>query len=201
MAGWSWTHAAALLGAYLLGSIPFSFLVARRSGVDVRAVGSGNVGATNVLRSAGKTAGAIAFVLDFLKGAAATWLAREIVGGVAFPSLAAVVAVLGHMHPVWLRFRGGKGVATGAGAFLPLAPLAAAGAIVLFAVVAFATRYVSLASIAGSLSLGVIAYLIGTPPPVPLAATLVAIVITWKHRGNIQRLAQGTERRMGAAAG
>ena len=200
MASWSWTHAAALVGAYLLGSIPFSFLVARRSGVDVRTVGSGNVGATNVLRSAGKGAGAIAFVLDFLKGAAATWMAREIAGGVAFPSLAAVVAVLGHMHPVWLRFRGGKGVATGAGAFLPLAPLATAGAIVLFAVVAFATRYVSLASIAASLSLGAIAYLIGTPTPVPLAATLVAMVITWKHRGNIQRLAQGTERRMGAAA-
>ena len=93
MTDWGWLHAAVLAGAYLLGSIPFSFLVARRGGVDVRAVGSGNVGATNVLRSVGKAAGILAFVLDFAKGSAASWLARETVGGFVFPSLAAVVAV------------------------------------------------------------------------------------------------------------
>ena len=201
MAPWWWVHAAVLAGAYLLGSIPFSFLVARREGVDVRAVGSGNVGATNVLRNVGRAAGLLAFALDFAKGSAATWLARETVGGFEFPSVAAVVAVLGHMHPVWLRFRGGKGVATGAGAFLPIAPLPTVGALSIFALVTAATRYVSLGSIAGSVSLGALAFLLGTPPPVPLAATVVAGLITWKHRENIRRLARGTERRMGAPRG
>jgi glycerol-3-phosphate acyltransferase PlsY len=201
MAPWWWVHAAVLAGAYLLGSIPFSFLVARHEGVDVRAVGSGNVGATNVMRNVGPAAGLVAFVLDFAKGSAATWLARDTVGGFVFPSVTAVVAVLGHMHPVWLRFRGGKGVATGAGAFLPIAPLPTAGALILFAIVTAVTRYVSLGSIAGSLSLAALAFLFGTPPPVPLAATIVAALIAWKHRGNIRRLASGTERRMGAPRG
>lgn len=201
MAPWWWVHAAVLAGAYLLGSIPFSFLVARHEGVDVRAVGSGNVGATNVLRNVGKGAGVVAFVLDFLKGSAATWLARETVGGFVFPSVAAVVAVLGHMHPIWLRFRGGKGVATGAGAFLPIAPLPTAGALMIFAAVTAATRYVSLGSIVGSASLAALAFLFGTLPPVPLAAALVAGLIAWKHRENVRRLAAGTERRMGASKG
>src|SRR5688572_1558428 len=113
MTAWWWVHAVVLAAAYLLGSIPFSFLVARYEGVDVRAVGSGNVGATNVMRNVGRAAGLVAFVLDFAKGSAATWLARDTVGGLVFPCLAAVAVVLGHMHPVWLRFRGGKGVATG----------------------------------------------------------------------------------------
>jgi glycerol-3-phosphate acyltransferase PlsY len=198
MAPWWWVHGAALAAAYLLGSIPFSFLVARQRGVDVRAVGSGNVGATNVMRSAGRAAGLVAFVLDFAKGAAATWIARETVGGVVFPSVAALVVVLGHMHPVWLRFRGGKGVATGAGAFLPIAPLPTVGALIVFALVTAATRYVSLGSIVGSASLGVLAWLLGSLPPVPLAAAAVAGAITWKHRENVRRLANGTERRMGA---
>jgi len=198
MVPWSWVDAAVLVAAYLLGSIPFSFLVARRGGVDVRAVGSGNVGATNVLRSVGKGAGLLAFLLDFAKGSAATWLAREAAGGYVVPSLAAVVAVIGHMHPVWLRFRGGKGVATGAGAFLPIAPLPTVGALLVFAIVAFATRYASLGSILASASLGPLAFLLGTPAPVPLAAAAVAALITWKHRENIRRLARGTERKMGA---
>ena len=195
---WWWVHAAVLAGAYLLGSIPFSYLVARLRGVDVRTVGSGNVGATNVLRSVGKGAGALAFALDFAKGAAATLLAMKTVGGAAFPSVAALVAVLGHMHPVWLRFRGGKGVATGAGAFLPLAPAATVGALLSFAVVALATRYASLGSIVGAFMLGVLAFLFGALPPIPWAATAAAVLISWKHRENIRRLAAGTERRMGA---
>ena len=196
---WWWVHAAVLAGAYLLGSIPFSYLVARLGGVDVRTVGSGNVGATNVLRSVGKRAGAVAFALDFAKGALATWLAMKTVGGAAFPSAAALVAVLGHMHPVWLRFRGGKGVATGAGAFLPLAPAATLGGMLSFAVVAFATRYASLGSIVGAFMLGVLAFLFGALPPIPWAATAAAVLIAWKHRENIRRLLAGTERRMGAS--
>jgi len=195
---WWWVHAAVLAGAYLLGSIPFSYLVARVGGVDVRTVGSGNVGATNVMRSVGKRAGAVAFALDFAKGALATLLALKTVGGAAFPSVAALVAVLGHMHPVWLRFRGGKGVATGAGAFLPLAPAATLGAMLSFAVVALVTRYASLGSIVGAFLLGVLAFLFGALPPIPWAAMLAAVLIAVKHRENIRRLLAGTERRMGA---
>jgi glycerol-3-phosphate acyltransferase PlsY len=158
------------------------------------------VGATNVLRSVGKVAGAAAFVLDFLKGAAATLLAMETIGGAAFPSVAALVAILGHMHPVWLRGRGGKGVATGAGAFLPLAPAATALAMASFAVVAFATRYASLGSIVGAFMVGALAFLFGALPPIPWAATAAAVLIAWKHRENIRRLAAGTERRMGSKA-
>jgi glycerol-3-phosphate acyltransferase PlsY len=196
---WWWVHAAALAAAYLLGSIPFSYLVARRRGVDVRTVGSGNVGATNVLRSAGKAAGALAFALDFAKGAAATALAREVFGGAMMPSLAALVAILGHMHPVWLRFRGGKGVATGAGAFLPVAPVPTAGAMLVFAIVAAATRYASLGSVLGAAALAGFAFLLRELPPVPWAAAAAAGLITWKHRENLRRLAAGTERRMGAS--
>ena len=127
------TVALVLLASYLLGSIPFSYLVARTRGVDVRTVGSGNVGATNVMRSAGKAAGIAAFVLDAAKGALAALLARKVAPGLAVPPLAAVAAIVGHMYPVWLGFRGGKGVATGAGAFLPLAPLATVAGLVAFA--------------------------------------------------------------------
>ena len=111
--------AVALVAAYLLGSIPFSYLVARRKGIDVRTVGSGNVGATNVMRSAGRAAGLTAFALDFLKGSLATWLALRMAGPTV-AAVAAVVAVVGHMYPVWLSFKGGKGVATGAGAEAPM---------------------------------------------------------------------------------
>src|SRR6185436_1135289 len=140
------TRVALLAMAYLLGSIPFSFLVARARGVDVRTVGSGNVGATNVMRSVGRAAGLFAFVLDFGKGIAAAQLGRWVEPQSPLPALCAVVAVLGHMYPVWLRFRGGKGVATGAGAFLPLLPTATLSALAVFAVVLAFTRYVSLAS-------------------------------------------------------
>ena len=195
---WWWVHAAVLAAAYLIGSIPFSYMVARRRGIDVRAVGSGNVGATNVLRSAGKGAGAVAFALDFAKGSAATLLAKEVFGGVMLPSLAALVAMAGHMHPVWLRFRGGKGVATGAGAFLPIAPVATVCGLLVFALVAAVTRYASLGSVLGATALAVFAFLLRELPPVPWAATIAAALIAWKHRENLRRLAAGTERKMGA---
>ena len=144
--------ALAVGAAYLVGSIPFSFLVARGFGVaDVRRVGSGNVGATNVLRSAGRMAGGLALLLDAAKGAAASLLAMKLVPDQELTwALAAVAAVLGHMYPVWLRFQGGKGVATGLGAFAPLAPGAAVGGTVLFLLTLATTRYVSLGSIVGS---------------------------------------------------
>jgi glycerol-3-phosphate acyltransferase PlsY len=197
---WWWVHVALLTAAYVLGSIPFSYLVARRKGVDVRTVGSGNVGATNVMRSAGRAAGILAFVLDFAKGAAATALALRVVGGASLPSTAAVLAVLGHMYPPWLGFRGGKGVATGAGAFLPLAPVATATALGVFAVTLALTRYVSVASLVGTVSLAAAAYLTDRPHPIPLAAAGLAALIVWKHRENLRRLFLGTERRLGGGA-
>jgi len=192
----------ALLGAaYLVGAIPFSFLVARWFGVeDVRRVGSGNVGATNVMRAAGKAAGLLAFALDAAKGAAAAFLASVIEPpGSILPPLAAVAAVLGHMYPIWLRFRGGKGVATGAGAFLPLAPAATGLACVVFALALALTGYVSVGSIAAATTLVAAAFALGSPPAVAWSAALVAGLVVWKHRGNLRRLANGTESRVGGA--
>jgi glycerol-3-phosphate acyltransferase PlsY len=186
-----------LLAGYLLGSIPFSFLVARLCGVsDVRAVGSGNVGATNVMRAVGRRAGVLAFALDAGKGAAASALALALAPLPPQPALAAVGAVLGHMYPVWLGFRGGKGVATGAGAFLPLVPLAGGAALVAFALALAATRYVSLASLAGSGSLALVAWLRGAEASVWRAAAGLALLIAWKHRRNLERIARGEEPRL-----
>jgi glycerol-3-phosphate acyltransferase PlsY len=187
---------------YLLGSIPFSYLVARAFGVgDVRKVGSGNVGATNVMRTAGKAAGILALVLDASKGGAATWAAGLLDPGVeATPALAAVAAVLGHIFPVWLRFQGGKGVATGAGAFFPLAPAAAALSVVVFAAALATSRYVSVSSIVAAASLPILAAAMGAPRAVFLCAALSAGMIIFKHRTNMARLRAGTENRLGGKA-
>ena len=192
--------AVAIIAAYLLGSIPFSFVVARAFGVeDVRRVGSGNVGATNVLRSAGKVAGALALLLDAAKGAAASGLALWLVPEpAAVSAVAAVAAVLGHMYPVWLRFQGGKGVATGLGAFAPLALPAALGATVLFLVTLAGTRYVSLASMVAAVSLAALAWVLGAAPWVAGAATFTAALVVVRHRSNLRRLWTGSERRAGA---
>ena len=184
--------------AYLLGSVPFSFLVARFFGVpDVREVGSGNVGATNVMRSAGKAAGILAFALDASKGAIAALAAQRLASGPVLPPLAAAAAVLGHMFPMWLGFRGGKGVATGAGAFLPLAPLATAAAISAFVLTALATRYVSLGSVVGTLTLATAAFLTGAHPAVAWSATVIGALVVFKHRANLERIVRGTESRVG----
>ena len=186
--------------AYLIGSIPFSFLVARAFGVhDVRRVGSGNVGATNVLRSAGRAAGALALLLDLGKGAAASALAGKLAPGDAvLPAAAAAAAVVGHMYPVWLRFEGGKGVATGLGAFAPLAPRAALVALLAFALVAAATRYVSLGSVAGGAALAAVAFALRGPDPVAIAAAFTFALVVFRHRSNLRRILGGTERRVGA---
>jgi glycerol-3-phosphate acyltransferase PlsY len=186
-------------GAYLMGSIPFSFLVARAFGVDdVRRVGSGNVGATNVLRSAGRKAGALALLLDAAKGAGASLLAMRLAPDQELTwALAALAAVLGHMYPVWLRFQGGKGVATGLGAFAPLAPAAALGAAVVFVLLLVATRYVSLSSMAGALSLAVLIFARVGPGPLAWAAAAAAGFVVLRHRSNVRRLLSGEERRAG----
>jgi glycerol-3-phosphate acyltransferase PlsY len=192
--------AAILAAAYLIGSIPFSFLVARAFGVeDVRQVGSGNVGATNVLRSAGVLAGVLALLLDVAKGAAATLLARRLAPDEPWVvAVAALVAMLGHTFPVWLRFRGGKGVATGLGVFLPLAPAAALGALFLFLLIAAASRFASLGSVLAAIALPLLAWALGSAAPVVAAASAACALVVFAHRENLRRLREGTERRLGS---
>jgi len=196
-------------GAYLLGSIPTGYLLVRFFlKRDIRTVGSGNIGATNVLRSGGKGLGAATFLLDVLKGAAAVWLGG-LAAAVLAPTmphrdaqaLAALCAVLGHMFTPWLRFRGGKGVATGFGVFLVAAPVSALAAISVFFVVLFFSRFVSLASILGAASFPAFAWFLvrGVRPPLFIAAqAIVALLIIVKHHQNIGRLLSGTESRIGA---
>lgn len=187
-----------LLG-YAIGSIPFSFLVARLFGVkDVRTVGSGNVGATNVMRSAGKWPGLLALILDGSKGAVTVLVASSLTLSENEVCLAGLFAMAGHLFPVWLGFRGGKGVATGAGLFLPLAPAALVVSIALFMVTLAAFGYVSLASIVASLGLPLAAYFLGGTSTVALTALVAALMVVAKHHANLGRLARGVEPKLGA---
>ena len=185
-----------LLG-YLAGSVPFAFLLARRAGIDVRVAGSGNVGAANVMRTTGTRRAIVVMALDVAKGALAVALALLVHAGVTLTALAAAAAVVGHIYPVWLRFHGGKGVAVAAGVFAVLAPIATAVAAALFLVIVSVTRYVSLGSIAASLALPPAAWMVGEPVAVVIAAAGTGALILFRHRGNIRRLREGTERRMG----
>jgi glycerol-3-phosphate acyltransferase PlsY len=187
----------AVLG-YLIGSVPFSFIVARLFGVkDVRTVGSGNVGATNVMRSAGKIPGILALVLDGSKGALAVVAARSLSSSETAVCVAGLCAVIGHLFPIWLRFQGGKGVATGAGLFIPLAPWALVAAVICFVATLALFRYVSLASIVASLSLPVAAYLLGASTNVVVTAIVAVSMVVLKHHANIGRLARGVEPKLG----
>jgi glycerol-3-phosphate acyltransferase PlsY len=194
-----------LVAAYLLGSIPFGYLIVRGlEGGDVRETGSGGTGATNVTRRAGKKAGVITLLLDAAKGLAAVALARwlltdgfEINWWVA---AAAVLAVVGHCFPVWLGFRGGKGVATGVGVFLGLSPFAVACSLVVFVAVVWLTRYVSLGSIMATITFPLCLWLLSlylkprtSLAPVLSAAIVGAALIVLMHRANIGRLIAGTE--------
>jgi acyl phosphate:glycerol-3-phosphate acyltransferase len=190
------------MAAYLLGSIPFGLLVAKVfGGGDVRKAGSGNVGATNVARVAGPLAGILTLVLDAAKGSAAVWLAAHFSGEVAgWMVLAGLAALIGHCFPVWLRFHGGKGVATAAGVFLMLSPLALLGSLLLFLIVVMFSRYVSLGSIAAAAAMPLLIYFLWAPhhaPPliVTFGAFAAAMLIVYKHDTNIQRLVEGREPR------
>ena len=194
-----------VIAAYVIGSIPFGYLIVRMSGAgDVRETGSGGTGATNVSRRAGKAAGVLTLVLDALKGACAMLLARVLVGeetGATWVVAAAAIAVIvGHIFPVWLGFRGGKGVATAVGVFCVLAPFALLCAGIVFVAVVGLTRYVSLASLCASASIPVFIWLqkFLVQPDAEIAASLsaaiaCALLIVFAHRGNIARLINGTE--------
>lgn len=207
------------LEAYLLGSIPTGYLVARAKGIDIRSVGSGNIGATNTMRALGKPAGMVVLLIDALKGYAAcaflcpliyNWFAPHASGlfryfrdepfelQIRFYAIAGIFVVLGHDYTCWLRFKGGKGIATSAGVFLALAPLALGIALGVWAIVFVLGRYVSVASLAAAVALPAAVWIL--PPRdllLGLMTTALGLLAIIKHKGNIERLFNGTERRFG----
>jgi glycerol-3-phosphate acyltransferase PlsY len=189
------------IAAYLVGSLPVGFVVARLTGgVDIRRFGSGNIGATNVLRTLGALPAAATLVGDVAKGFAAVSLARALDPGPTGAALGAVAAVVGNCWSVFLGGRGGKGAATGLGAFLSLAPWATAPAALVWLVVTATFRYVSLASVAACLCLPIGVAMLGYPGPSMAAAGVAALVVIARHRDNLRRLAAGTEPRLGERA-
>ncbi|HXN64389.1 MAG TPA: glycerol-3-phosphate 1-O-acyltransferase PlsY [Candidatus Acidoferrales bacterium] len=193
------------LAAYFMGSVPFGYLIARQAGLrDIRTHGSGNIGATNVARVLGKGAGAATLLLDAAKGFLAVWLAATVTGwSAAWMIVAAIGAVLGHTYPLWLGGRGGRGVATAAGALLLLCWPAVLAAIAIWGVVLAAWRYVSLASVVAAAALPIFTYILYAPGHAPsrvvsIGTTLISLLIILRHRANIERLVAGTEARFGA---
>lgn len=221
------TYIIVAIIAYLLGSIPFGYILVRLfRKQDVRTIGSGNIGATNVARSGAKGLGIATLILDAAKGYAAVAIARYIAitglrwglqeswdglseiarakyfwsSGGTLMAIAAIFAILGHMHPIWLKFKGGKGVATGVGVFLAIAPMAVGLVLAIFIIIVWFSRYVSLGSIIATAAFPVFAWLLyrnTTSSLVFVAAALVALLIIAKHHQNIRRLLSGTEHRLG----
>jgi glycerol-3-phosphate acyltransferase PlsY len=207
------------VAAYLLGSIPTGYLVARARGINIRAVGSGNIGATNVFRALGKTAGTFVLLIDALKGWLACFLGTFIAahfssryydmrsdsdvvaqftdGLKQFAIVAGICAVLGHNFTCWLKFKGGKGIATSAGVYFALAPLAAGIALGTWIIVFALGRYVSVASIAAAVALPTAVWLTPNSLILRIVTTALGLLAIYKHKGNIQRLLNGTERRLG----
>jgi glycerol-3-phosphate acyltransferase PlsY len=209
------------LAAYLLGSIPFGFLVAKAKGIDIRSVGSGNIGATNAMRVLGKPAGIFVLILDALKGyGAVAWIAPFVFFqfspdrfwehpgfddiqlrselGTRFMVLAGICAVVGHNYTCWLKFKGGKGIATTAGVYLALAPWALLIALVIFVLALLLTRYMSVGSIAGAIALPAVVWIL-SPQNIFLGIVTTALgaLAIYKHKSNIRRLMAGTENRFG----
>jgi glycerol-3-phosphate acyltransferase PlsY len=184
--------------AYFLGSVPFGLIIGRLAGKDVRRTGSGNIGATNVLRAAGKAAGVITLLLDMTKGYAAVAVAEQFSSSHhALPLICGVAALVGHCFPVFLRFRGGKGVATGLGIFLGIAPFYVIFALGAFLAIVTLTRFVSAGSIAGALTMPIALWIGGASSiRIGVAAAMAALIIV-KHHANIARLIKGQENRLG----
>lgn len=204
----TWVYFAVALVGYLLGSLPTGYLVARARGVDIRAAGSGNIGATNAFRVLGKAAGSLVLGVDALKGALACWVLPLTAlalsgdgtlktGSQSLAVIAGITAILGHNYTCWLRFKGGKGIATSAGVLLVLMPAALGLCLVVWLLVFAVSRYVSLASIASAVALPVAVWATrGSGLLIGVACALSAMAI-YKHRSNIQRLLAGTEHRFG----
>lgn len=199
---WTWqltpqTVLAALVIGYLLGSIPFGLLLTRMAGLgDVRNIGSGNIGATNVLRTGNKGLAAATLLLDAFKGTAAVLIVEHFFG-VDAAVLAGFAAFIGHIFPVWIGFKGGKGVATYLGILLGLAPLMALIFAIVWLVIAFTSRYSSLAALVATLVIPVVLWILGVDK-IAAAMALMTIISWYKHRANIARLTAGTESKIGA---
>jgi acyl phosphate:glycerol-3-phosphate acyltransferase len=198
-----------LVCAYLLGSLPTGYLVARAKGIDIRTVGSGNIGATNAFRVLGKPAGVFVLLADALKGyAACTWMADGVLRACDVPVApfehamtarvaAGIVAVLGHNFTCWLRFKGGKGIATTTGVYFAVAPIAAGIAVLVWVVMLLLSRYVSVASIVAAVVLPAAVWVTPhTTIPLGIVTTALGVLAIWKHKANIARLKAGTENRV-----
>jgi glycerol-3-phosphate acyltransferase PlsY len=201
----AFSYIFALLGAYFLGSLPTGFLVARAKGIDIRKVGSGNIGATNAMRILGRPAGSFVLLVDALKGFAAVclcaFLGRKFYATADLETLcivAGIGAVLGHNYTCWLKFKGGKGIATTAGVYLALAPWALLVALVVFILSVVLTKYVSVGSVTSAIALPATVWVM-TPHNVFLGSVTTALgaLAIYKHKSNIQRLMKGTENRIG----
>ena len=194
----TWKFFVIPLAAYFIGAIPFSYLITRwKTGGDIRNLGSGNVGATNVLRTTGKLPGFTALILDVGKGVAAVYLGRALGGNEIWGAVGGFFAVVGHSFPVFLNFRGGKSVATGGGAFLVLCPLGIISAIAVFIVMLLIFRIVSLGSITASASFPLFAWLYGAEIGIVIWGAISALWIILRHSENVVRLLRRTERKMG----
>lgn len=191
------TQALLVAAAFLSGSIPFSWFIGRLMGVDLRKTGSGNPGATNLMRTCGKTPGMLGLLLDAIKGAAPVALVPAAEAG-WLPAAAAMAAILGHVLMPWFGFRGGKGVATALGALLVLSPLPLLCSLGVFILAVLSFRMVSLGSVLGVLALVPFGLVFGAGTPVIIVFGAVALVVVLGHRGNIGRIISGTERRLGS---
>jgi len=201
------SYIAVMIGAYLVGSIPTGYLVARAKGVDIRTVGSGNIGATNVFRFLGKPAGIFVLVFDGLKGfAACAWFVDGVAKIFAAPPgdevylrlVAGLAVVLGHNYTCWLRFKGGKGIATSAGVLAGIVPVALLIILSLWIILFSLTRYVSVGSLAASFTLPFATWFTTKNWTLTLVTGAMGVLAIYKHKGNIQRLLNGTENRIGS---
>lgn len=191
------TFAVLLVGSYLLGAIPFGFLIAKAKGVDIRTVGSGNVGATNVLRALGKGPAFVVFLLDVFKGLVPAYVGHRLLGQTEYAFAAGAAAVIGHSFSPFLGFKGGKGIATGFGALIGSTPLVAGGAAAMFLLMMSATMIVSISSVVGALSILPLGVLVKDPPTLYPAYLLFGLYLAYRHRSNFERIRQGTEPLLG----
>ncbi|HPF20243.1 MAG TPA: glycerol-3-phosphate 1-O-acyltransferase PlsY [Syntrophomonas sp.] len=184
--------------SYLLGSVPFAYIMIRLfKGIDIRKVGSGNVGSTNALRTAGKRVALAALLGDLLKGLAAAWIGLQ-TGGEGLAAVCVLAAVIGHCWPVFIGFKGGKGMATTAGAILLLMPKVFLFLAIIFVLIVFFSRYVSLASVSVAVLLPLTALFFSQPGSYLLVSVILTVLVIYRHRENIERLRNGNERKIGS---